>query len=69
MAAPAPKLQFVTSCMPNVVYCSTSSMAHSEPGVFTAHPARCEYCGRYGALGRCDGCGANNAPLRSVFSL
>lgn len=26
--------------------------------------ARCAYCGRYGTLGRCEGCGANNEPFR-----
>jgi hypothetical protein len=24
--------------------------------------AKCEYCGLYGDLGRCDGCGAPNKP-------
>jgi hypothetical protein len=26
--------------------------------------AKCAYCGRYGALGQCAGCGAPNAPVR-----
>jgi hypothetical protein len=24
--------------------------------------AQCEYCGRFGVLGQCEGCGAPNAP-------
>ncbi len=28
-------------------------------------PAKCAYCGRYGALGQCLGCGAPNAPAPS----
>lgn len=27
--------------------------------------AKCAYCGRYGPLGACDGCGAPNAPSQS----
>jgi hypothetical protein len=27
---------------------------------------RCEYCGLYGHLGRCEGCGAPNQPSRHV---
>jgi hypothetical protein len=26
--------------------------------------AKCDYCGRYGALGSCEGCGAPNRPTR-----
>lgn len=25
-------------------------------------PAKCAYCGRYGSLGQCQGCGAANRP-------
>lgn len=25
--------------------------------------AKCAYCGLYGRLGKCDGCGANNQPI------
>lgn len=25
--------------------------------------AKCDYCGRYGVLGQCNGCGANNRPV------
>lgn len=34
-------------------------------GAWNAEPrtARCEYCGRYGSLGSCDGCGAPNKPV------
>jgi hypothetical protein len=28
--------------------------------------ARCSYCGLYGALGRCDGCGAPNNPTQLI---
>ncbi len=30
--------------------------------------ARCEYCGRYGALGSCLGCGAPNRPVNPFRS-
>lgn len=28
--------------------------------------AKCEYCGRYGKLGQCEGCGAANKPAEMV---
>jgi hypothetical protein len=28
-------------------------------------PAKCAYCGLYGALGHCRGCGAPNAPVHA----
>lgn len=32
-----------------------------EP-VIVAAAAKCAYCGRFGPLGKCDGCGAPNEP-------
>lgn len=29
-------------------------------------PAKCDYCGRYGPLGSCEGCGAPNVPVYVV---
>lgn len=28
--------------------------------------AKCEYCGRYGPLGSCEGCGAPNRPVTRI---
>jgi hypothetical protein len=28
--------------------------------------AKCEYCGRYGPLGPCEGCGAPTRPVRRI---
>lgn len=27
------------------------------------NPAKCDYCGRYGEIGSCDGCGSPNRPV------
>jgi len=35
-------------------------------GFWDGLPARCAYCGRYGPLGSCEGCGAPNAPARGL---
>lgn len=45
--------------MKGVTMRSTSSMRSGS--------AKCEYCGRYGALGSCEGCGAPNVPVMRAF--
>lgn len=32
----------------------------------TRSSAKCEYCGRYGELGQCQGCGAPNRPFERI---
>lgn len=43
---------------PGVSYCTTGSGSHPSRD----EPVKCDYCGRYGALGQCEGCGAPNKP-------
>ena len=36
----------------------------SAPSRFDTGPtAKCDYCGRYGTVGACEGCGAPNVPV------
>lgn len=66
MGARIPKMTILTSARDDarrpleLMFSASYSMrSHAmEP----REAARCAYCGRYGPLGRCEGCGAPNAP-------
>lgn len=45
------------------VYHGKNARFYRASPVDACAQARCDYCGRYGTLGSCEGCGAPNRPV------
>lgn len=48
--------------------CTTGEAQFNDGRAFSRRneAAKCEYCGRYGELGQCEGCGAPNRPYQRI---